>query len=72
MLTIFAYPPVEKVENYSLEFGEYGLGELERKFVVSQDIDRGRIEARVKNGVLTLRLPKSGPARSRKLAVRAM
>ena len=72
VLTIFAYPPVEKVENYSLEFGEYGVGDFERKFVVSEDIDRERIEAKVKNGVLTLRLPKSGPAKTRKIAVRAV
>ena len=72
VLTISAYPPEEKVENYSLEFGEYGVGDFERKFVVSEDVDRERIEAKVKNGVLTLHLPKAGPAKARKIAVRAM
>ena len=72
VLTISAYPPEETVKNYSLEFAEYGVGDFERKFVVSQDIDRERIEARVKNGVLTLRLPKSGPAKARKITVQAM
>jgi len=72
VLTISAYPPEEKVENYSLEYGEYGVGDFERKFVVSEDVDRERIEAKVKNGVLTLHLPKAGPAKARKIAVRAM
>jgi len=72
VLTINAYPPVEKVENYSLEFAEYGVGDFERKFVVSQDIDHDKIEAKVKNGVLTLHLPKAGPAKARKISVKAV
>jgi len=72
VLTIYAYPPVEKVENYSLNYGEYGVGDYERKFVVSEDVDRERIQAHVKDGVLTLHLPKAGPARSRKIEVRSL
>jgi len=72
VLTINAFPPVEKVENYSLEFAEYGVGDYERKFVVSQDIDHEKIEAKVKNGVLTLHLPKAGPAKARKISVKAV
>ncbi len=71
ILTISAFPPEEKVEKYSLEFGEYGMGDFERKFAISEDIDRERIEARVKNGVLTLHLPKAGPAKAHKIAVRS-
>ena len=40
VLTIFAAPPVEKVEKYDLAYAEYGVGNFERKFVVSQEIDR--------------------------------
>jgi HSP20 family molecular chaperone IbpA len=72
VLTIVAYPPVEQVEKYSLSYAEYGVGDYERKFVLSEDVDRERIEARVKNGVLYLRLPKAGPAKARKISVRAM
>ena len=71
VLTLFASPPVETVDKYSLTYAEYGVGDFERKFVVSEDIDRERIEAHVKDGVLTLRLPKSGPAKSRKIEVRS-
>ncbi len=72
ILTISSFPPVEKVEQYSLSYAEYGVGDFERKFVISQDVDRERIEARVKDGVLYLHLPKSGPAQSRKIEVKAM
>jgi HSP20 family molecular chaperone IbpA len=72
VLTIHAYPPEETVENYSLVFGEYGVGDFERKFVVSQEVDREKIAAKVKNGVLTVHLPKAGPAKARKIEVRAV
>ncbi len=72
VLTIFAYPPEETVDNYSLAFGEYGVGDFERKFVVSQEVDREKIAAKVKNGVLTVHLPKAGPAKARKIEVRAV
>ena len=72
VLTIYAYPPVETVENYSLTYGEYGVGDFERKFSVPQDIDHDKIEAKVKNGVLTLHLPKAGPAKARKIEVRSV
>ena len=72
ILTIYAYPPEETVENYSLAFSEYGVGDFERKFVVSQEVDREKIAARVKNGVLTVHLPKAGPAKARKIEVRAV
>lgn len=72
VLTIYAYPPVETVEDYSLTYGEYGVGDFERKFTIPQDIDHEKIEAKVKNGVLTLHLPKAGPAKARKIEVRAV
>ena len=72
VLTIHAYPPEEVVENYSLVFGEYGVGGFERKFVVSQEVDREKIAAKVKNGVLTVHLPKAGPAKARKIEVRTV
>lgn len=72
VLTIYANPAVEKVEKYTLSYSEYSVGDFERKFVVSEDIDRDRIEAHVKNGVLTVHLPKAGPSKSRKIEVRSL
>jgi len=71
VLKIDAYPEVEAPQGYSLVYAEYGVGDYQRSFVLSDEIDREKIEARVKNGVLHLRLPKSSAARMRKIAIQA-
>jgi HSP20 family molecular chaperone IbpA len=71
VLKIDAYPEIEAPQGYTLAYAEYGVGDFERSFVLSDEIDREKIEAKVKNGVLHLRLPKSGAARTRKIAVQA-
>ena len=49
---------------------EYGVGAYERSFRIGEGIDTERIAAELKNGVLTLRLPKAETTRSRKIAVK--
>jgi len=71
VLKIDAYPEIEAPQGYSLAYAEYGVGDFQRSFVLSDEIDRDKIEARVKDGVLHLRLPKSGAARTRKIAIQA-
>lgn len=71
ILTITAYIDEPKMEGYSLVFGEYGVGDFERSFTLSGEIDQEKIEATVKDGVLRLVLPKAGPARTRKIAVKS-
>lgn len=71
VLTINAYPEIEVPQGYSLAYAEYGIGDYQRSFILSDEIDRDKIEAKVKNGILSLRLPKSGGARTRKIAIRA-
>lgn len=46
-------------------------GDYRRSFQLSDKIDRQRIEARVKDGVLRVRMPKSDHAVSKKIAVLA-
>lgn len=46
-------------------------GDYRRSFQLSDKIDRQRIEARVKDGVLRVRMPKSDQAVSKKIAVLA-
>jgi HSP20 family molecular chaperone IbpA len=50
---------------------EYGIGDYERVFTLSDEIDRDRIQATVKNGVLRVILPKAKAAKSRRIAVKA-
>lgn len=71
ILTISGYVEPEYPENYSLSYAEYEVGDYQRSFTLSNYIDQNNIEATVKNGVLELRLPKAGPARARKIAIKA-
>ncbi len=50
---------------------EYQPGDYERAFTLSEAVDPAGIEARVRNGVLYLRLPKAGPAKLQRIEVRA-
>lgn len=48
---------------------EYGSGDFERVFSLSEEIDQDKIQASYKNGVVTLKLPKAEPARARKIRI---
>src|SRR5262249_40188737 len=48
---------------------EYTPGEFRRAFRVTEDVDPARISAEMKNGVLTLHLPRSDRSRPRKIDV---
>ena len=50
---------------------EYEPGDYERSFTLSDAVDPSGIEARVKGGVLRLRLPKAGPAKPQRIEVKA-
>ena len=50
---------------------EYEPGDYERSFTLSDAVDPAGIEARVRGGVLHLRLPKAGPAKRQRIEVRA-
>jgi len=55
--------------NYLLN--EYEVGDFYRSFSIHESIDHQRIAAEVKNGVLTVHLPKAEPARPRQIKVKA-
>jgi HSP20 family molecular chaperone IbpA len=48
---------------------EYGIGNFYRRFTLGDAIDRDGIKAEVRDGVLTLRLPKAQHARVRRIPV---
>jgi HSP20 family protein len=50
---------------------EYEPGDYERAFTLSEAVDPAGIEARVRDGVVHLRLPKAGPAKLQRVEVRA-
>lgn len=49
---------------------EYGVGDFERSFRIGEGVDVERISAEIKDGVLTLRLPKAERIKPRKIEVR--
>jgi len=71
ILTIEARVVVEKPVDFSLTYAEYGVGDFKRKFTLSNEIDKDRINAVVKDGVLTLKMPKAGPAKAQKIEVKS-
>lgn len=50
---------------------EYAIGDYHREFQVGDLIDKNKIEATVKNGVLTLTLPKAEKAKPRRIEVQS-
>lgn len=72
ILTIDGYVEPEGSDKYDLAYAEYEVGDYHRRFTLSNEIDRDKIEATVKDGVLRLRLPKSEGAKAKKIAVKAV
>jgi HSP20 family molecular chaperone IbpA len=71
LLTICGHVTEETPENHRLVISEYGTGDYQRTFTLSNEIDREKIQASVKDGVLKLLLPKAETARTRKIPVMA-
>jgi HSP20 family molecular chaperone IbpA len=71
VLTIRGTVPPAEFAGRSICYAEYDVGDYERVFTISDEVDRDRIEAVVKNGVLKLTLRKAPHAEARKIAVRA-
>jgi HSP20 family molecular chaperone IbpA len=71
VLTIRGRASIHAHDGYRRAYQEYREGDYERSFVLSEEIDREKIEAEHKNGVLTLRMPKSTAAKTRKIGVKA-
>lgn len=51
---------------------EYGVGDFRRSFSVGELIDGSQISAELKDGVLTVHLPKRADAKPRKIAVKTI
>jgi HSP20 family protein len=62
-------PPV--FEGHSIVHAEYDVGDFERAFTISDEVDRDGIAAVVKNGVLRVTLRKAEKVKARKVAITA-
>lgn len=71
MLTIEGGVSIDEYKELQPLYTEYNVGDYQRRFSISNDVDTERIDARITNGVLELRLPKAERAKPRKIAVRA-
>jgi len=70
-LTIYGKVEPEIPENHRLSYSEYGVGDYQRAFTLSDEINREKIQATVKNGVLKLILPKAESVKTRKIPIKA-
>ena len=71
ILTIKGTVGEEKPDGFRLGYEEYGVGDYERSFTLPNEIDREGIQASMRDGVLTLTLPKTKQAVARKVTVTA-
>ena len=69
ILSISATIEPVRTNGYELTYAEYEEGDFQRSFRLSDEIDRDKIEASVRDGVLQLRLPKAQGAAARKITV---
>ncbi|MHB1219965.1 MAG: Hsp20/alpha crystallin family protein [Alphaproteobacteria bacterium] len=69
-LTIRGHVPEHAHAGSRLMHAEYGDADYQRVFTISEEIDRDRISARQRNGLLILELPKAAAAKARKIEVR--
>ena len=70
VLTIRARSAANDHAGYQRVYNEYANGDYERAFTLSENIDRDRIEATLKDGVLHLVLPKAETAKARKIELK--
>jgi HSP20 family molecular chaperone IbpA len=71
VLSLYARIDSPAVEGARALHEEFRPGDFQRSFILSDEVDRERITADLKNGVLRLFLPKAERARVRRIEIKA-
>jgi HSP20 family molecular chaperone IbpA len=71
VLTIYGRVDADIPEKHTLYMSEYGVGDYQRVFTLTDEVDREKIQATVKNGVLKILLPKAEVVKTKKISVKA-
>lgn len=71
ILTINGFVDPDNFDDFSLEFEEFCQGDYQRSFKISNAIDRDKIAATIKDGVLNLRLAKTDAVQTKKITVKS-
>lgn len=71
ILTVTAKIDAETYDGYRPLYQEYQVGDFQRSFRLIEDFDSDKIEATLKQGVLTLTLPRSEKAKPRKIQIKS-
>jgi len=69
ILTITGSVKPPEFEGYSSVHSEYDIGDFERAFTISDEVDRDNIAATVKNGLLRVTLNKAEEVKAKKIAI---
>jgi HSP20 family protein len=71
VLTLHATVDPQPVEGHSLSFAEYEVGDYQRSFKLSDEVDQNKIKATFSEGVLRMYLPKAETAKAKKIMVQS-
>ena len=71
VLSLYAKLHSPAPESARLLHQEYPVGDFHRSFILSDEVDRERITAELKNGVLRIFLPKADRARARRIEIKS-
>jgi HSP20 family molecular chaperone IbpA len=71
VLVLHAKVPSPAPEGARALHEEYRVGDYFRSFILSDEVERGRISAELRNGVLRLNLPKAERAKTRRIEIKS-